>query len=704
MKKLLLAILLVSLSFSYYYFYLVDASDHTTMNLAYDNYVATPSPPGPLNGSYSYADNSLENPDAELRICADTAAELQNKWVAMVYADGVNAGDYLEITTHPVQITSVPPINCVYVPLDISSFKAWYPSIPFVFISDSSDLSGAERHKLIPSRGWLVGNYTLAYYQTGNIVNVTVTSALDDLGNPITPDVDYLVVGLLRDGTLETTDTGITSLNDEVSLSLGSYAYDYHVHVNGIGPGSVEPEVTIISPEPITYYTNTIPFTYSIISYYDLASCWYVLDGYTHTMPDCTVPYVLTVADGTHHLELFAEDVVGQVGSDSVTFSVSGGGGGGGGGGGAGHVEQPIPPVEPPPYIPPAYELFTINPEDIDIIINYPLEGEANFTLYSATPLEDVACFVTSDFEEYAKVELGSTNIPTNSSISGTIIVEMPPVEILEYDGDYQGRIQCVGKSAGGPSLMLSTAANLYLEINKPWLVMEDVVLTLYPGEQQLFGVNLTNIGNGSSYTYATTLQLEGPDADMFRIISVPSEIHVGETKEAILLVSVPYGAKGGEYVVPVHIYENGKPLGGGTLGGDGEVSLFIGKEGEIPVVCTFPIFLYLFKFNDLIVPWTFLIALFILTWALLQWNRKTKAQEEKEKSLGTKERRMHELKLQLKLGFVSILPILLSLPDTWVFTPCFMMNVALLEFIVLFIWKLKQERDKRKEGNSLSK
>ena len=706
MKRLFLVLLLVfSLSFSYYYLYLVNASDHSIINLVYDDYAATPSPPGPLNGSYSYADNSLENPDVELRICADTAAELQNKWISMVYADGVNPGDYLEITHYPLQITTVPPINCVYVPIDLSSFKAWYPSIPFVFISDSPDLSIAERHKMVISRGWLVGNYTVVSTQAGNIVSVNVTDALDDNGNSIVPDVDFLVVGLVQEGTLETTDTAITSINDPVNLSLGAYTGSYDIHINGIGPGTILPEVTIITPEPTTYATHTIPFTYTITSYYDLASCWYVLDGITVNMPDCSTPYILNVGDGLHSLSLYAEDIVGQIGSDSVNFRVESQPTPPtpGGGGGAAHVPQPIPPEEIPPLIPPAYELFSINPEDIDILVNYPLEGEADFTLYSVTPLEDVTCFINADFGEYTRVELESSSIEANSTIKGTIIVDMPSTEILDYDGEYQGIIQCVGKNQYGPTLMLSTAANLYLEINKPWIVMEDKLLGLLPGEQQFFTVNLTNVGNGTAYAYSLTLALEGPEAGMFVIVTTPSILYPGESKEAVLFVSIPYEAEPGTYLIPVRIYENGRLLGGGALGGDGEVDLLIGLEVP-PAVCRFPIIFNTFSFRDLVLPWTFLAIFFIINLALLQWNRKSEAAKRIEKALTDRERRSREIILQAKLLLFSLAPILLSLPNFSIFNPCFMMNVALFQFIGILLWKLKQERDRRKGTNSLSK
>ncbi len=671
-KALLFLLVLFSFSFSYYYPYIVNASDHTIMALVYDD------------ASFSYTDNSLENPDAELRLCADTAAELQNKWVSMAYADGTNPGDYIEITHYPLQITSVPPINCVYLPLDLSSFKAWYPSIPFVFISDSQDLSNPERVKLIPENGWLIGNYTITETQVGNTLNITVTAALDDGGAPIVPDVDYLVVGILPNNVLETLDTAITSINDPVLLSLGSYTGAYVIHINGIGPGNFTPIVEILSPQPITYTSGQIPFTYTIYSYFPIASCWYVLDGQTVNMPDCTIPYILNVGDGSHTLFLYANDTTGQVGVDSVIFYVQ--------------SEPPVPPlpsgpggppigippevpVEPPPYVPPAYEFFSINPEDIWIIINYPLPGEADFTLYSSTPLEDVNCFINADFSEYTRVELESTSIPRNSTISGKIIVEMPPTEILDYDGDYQGMIQCVGKNQDGPSLMLSTSANIYLEINKPWIEIEEEVLGVMVGEQDFFTLNLTNVGNGTSYVYALDIQLEGPQEGLFAVLTTPTPIKVGESKEALLFISVPSDYEPGTYYIPIRIYENNRFVGGGTydpdgLIGGGIIKLVVGYDAEGPV-CRFPLFLNIFSFPDMFIPWLFIFILFLANWRLIQWKKDL-----------TQSRRV----------LVSAIPLLLALPGIWILEPCFMMNVALVQFLVFLYFWWKHESEKRRE------
>ncbi len=662
MKKIFFLLALFSLSFSYYYIYLVDANTHSITNLVYDD------------NSTSYADNSLENPDAELRICADTAAELQGKWVSMVYADGTNPGDYIEITHYPLQITSVPPTNCIYLPIDLSSFRAWYPSIPFVLISDTPDLSSAQREKMITLNGWLQGNYTVSSTQTGNTVNITVTDALDDAGNPIVPDVDFLVVGLVQDGSLITTDTAITSVGDPVVLSLGGYSGNYYIHVNGIGPGEFGPQVTILTPEPITYSTGQIPFTYTINSYYPIDSCWYLLDGNRVDMPNCVSPYILDVSGGTHTLVLYAEDVNGQVGSDSVTFNVEEEPPHPWGPGGP-HVgippeEEPKPPYVPPP--PPGY--FSINPEQIKIIVNYPLEGESNFTLYSTSELTDVSCFVTSDFEEYTTVELEAGNIPPNSTIDGTIVVDMPPEDILDYDEGREGVLQCVGKSGGGPSLMLSTAADLYLTVNKPWLEVEEKKVSLFPGEHEILSLGLTNTGNGSAYLYNTTVAFQGPYSGLAMVLGIPTPIEHGQTKEFPLLLSVPSGYEPGTYYLPFNIYESGRLVGSGV------VEVLVGKEAEAPA-CRFPVFLSIFTFRDMVVPWLFIIILAYVNWRLIRdYKRMSKSEK----------------------AFLSLLPALLSLPGIWVFNPCFMMNISLFQFIILFLRWLKKEYDKKKKAEEI--
>jgi len=657
MRKLaLLLLILVSVSSAQYYeMWIVRASDHSTMALLYDD------------NSTSYKDNSLENPDAEMRICALNSGDLQNKWVSLVYADGTNPGDYIEITHAPVQITSVPPTNCVYVPLELSSFKAWYPSIPFLFIGDSPDLSTSERVKFLFPNGWLAGDYTVNSSQAGNLVNITVAEALDDGGNPIVPDVDFLVVGLMMGTALETTDTAIASINDSVVLSLGGYGGTYYIHINGIGPGMFPPEVEILSPEPRSYDTNTIPFIYTITTFMGpVDSCWYILDGQRTDMPDCTISYVLNVRDGSHTLTLYANDTLGQIGQDTVTFRVEteppipGGIG-------MAHIPQPPPPIPP---VPPSYDEFDVTPEDIWVIVNYPEEGRANFTLYSRNTLHDVECFVTGDFQEWTRVELGEDAIPGGDFIYGEIIVDMPPTTILDYNDGTQGLMQCVGFKDINSSLMLTTKANVYLVINRPEIMVENITLWMDLGEQRETSLDLTNIGNGTAYTYNLSAVFQGPNGELLTLISLPDILYHGETGSLRASIFIPLDTEPGKYRVPVAIYENGRPMGRGYI------TIFV--EPEIaPEVCRLPFFLEWWDIPrpDYWILWSALILFALANYFIIH----------KEKLM----------KRHWGLAY-SLAPILLSLPGWWIFNPCFMVNIAFLQLVgtLLYYYRQKQKRD----------
>ncbi|MEW5995967.1 MAG: hypothetical protein AB1657_00010 [Candidatus Micrarchaeota archaeon] len=653
MRKLILLLLLLPLSFTQYQVYIVRANDSAITNLVYDDQITVGSIT--YNGSYSYKDNSLENPDALLRICAMTAAELQNKYVSLMYADGTNPGDYMEITHFPVQITYVPPNNCVYLQLEISSFRAWYPSIPFVFISNTPDMSAATRVKLLELNGWLVGNYTVNYTQTGNLVNVTVTDALDDTGASIIPDVNYLVVGLMEGSTLTTTDTAITSLNDSVVLSLGSYTGPYYIHINGIGPGLFPPVVNIISPEPITYTTASIPLVYTITTYQGpVDSCWYILDSTTVVLPDCTISYILDVPDGVHTLTLYANDTAGNVGYDSVVFSVATAPPpppGPFGGPGAPHVGQPP--------IPPAYEQFEIRPENIRITIDYPLEGSANFSLYSLSGLTGVYCFVRADFEEYTTIELESDSIPAGGTIRGTITVDMPPTTILDYSGSTEGLLQCVGRKEANSTLLLSTSANIYLTINKPLISVENITMELLRGEEKAANLTLTNIGNGSAYAYNLSVEFGGPYGNLIRLVNIPEILYSQESGFLSFVVSIPRDMEPGVYRIPVLIYENGR------LVGKGHLTLFVKPEFVIKR-CIFP---------DL--RWTVIILVLGAAAAVLIFKREKEKQEKGERikrahmKAGHKEEEKNKWDPWLRAFFTALLFLAIWALVVWLLARC---------------------------------
>lgn len=594
-KKALLFFIVFVFTLSFAQFYdvsLVRANDSIIQNMVYDD------------NSTSYKDNSIENPDADIRICAMAAGDLQNKYIALAYADGFD-GDYIILTHFPAHITSVPPSLCVYATLEISSFRAWYPSIPYVFISNSpTDFSGASRWKLSRIRGWFNGNYTVNETRVGAVTNITVTDAIEDTSTSIVPDVDYLVVGLVRDD-FTTMDTGITSPNDSIQLNADSATAAYKIFINGIGP-DMPPHVEIITPEPITYQVGTIPFTYIMIDDDDIAACWYILDGVTVNMPACGPAYILNVGQGTHILTLYANDTTGNTGSDSVTFTVS-------------EITPPGPPGGGPPGTPfyphvpppPPFEYFSIIPEEIYVIVDYPEEGVADFEVFSTIPLGNVQCFVKSDFENYTTVDVGSV-IPANGTIKGTITVNMPPIDILDYNKGTEGLLQCVGETEF-PSLLSSTVANVHLILHKPEFTVENETLDIIVGEEMEGMIAFNNTGPFNATAINITAEFAGAYSALVEIKSVTQYLEHWEKGYVEFTVRIPYDFEPGNYIIPIDIYENGRFMGRGVI-----TLQVLSKPPLPPFICIVP---------DL--WWTILILLLGIITSTWVFHRK--AQELKE-------------------------------------------------------------------------
>jgi hypothetical protein len=339
----------------------------------------------------------------------------------------------------------------------------------------------------------------------------------------------------------------------------------------------VPPEVRIISPAPTTYPTGTIPFRYSITSYgEDVDSCWYVLDGATTIMPDCTIPYVLSVGSGAHTLTLYANNTDGGLDWDSVSFSVSNTPPGPTGGPGAAHIPQ-TPPAYGQLEVHPGQ--LEVHPENIFISINYPLSGEAGFTLYSGDNLTDAYCYASGDFENYTSVTLESDSIRAGEAIRGTVTVSMPPTTILDYSGSTEGLLQCVGRRQSDPALILSTTANVRLILNKPEIAVENITIELLRGELTT-NITLTNVGNGSAYAYNLSAEFTGPFGRLFTVDSLPQILLNGESGALAFTVYIPIELEPGIYRIA--IYESGRLVGTGTL-------TILVEEGISPPRCSFP-------------------------------------------------------------------------------------------------------------------
>jgi hypothetical protein len=534
MKRLFVLLLLLCLTFAQYYQVYLVLENGSIYSPVYDD------------PSFSYADNSMENPNVYIRICALDAADLQNKWVALAYADGTN-GDYIEIDNGPVQITSVPPSLCVNIDVDISSFKAWYPSIPFVIIADNKALtSSPTRWKLSQSRGWFIGNYTMNATRVGNTVYVNVTGAVDDsFAAYITPVVDYLVVGTVQNDGLTTTDTQIVRFNQTATLSLGAYTGNYTIMINGIG-GVFPPYVRIISPEPKEYPAGDIPFIFTIIEFEPIDSCWYILDSQRHDLPDCHASYILSgLSVGSHSLCLYANDTSNMVGSDCVTFSISG------------YVPppppgpagpfKPLPKPQPPPITP--APTFKIVPEELFIQLElvYPYEASDSFSLCADYAVSDIACEISGPYSEYYSVQLSSDSV-NNSCINGTVSVSFPVEIALDIDRN-ENLLTCYAKYDGATTLIAK--GNVYTRVLKAELESINETLSLYPGQEINLTLPITNTGNAT----ATNITVEtSPKYEEWIGGYSVEKILPKETYSLSIRIKIPKDAEPGRYRIPITI------------------------------------------------------------------------------------------------------------------------------------------------------
>ena len=218
-----------------------------------------------------YADGSLTNRNILVEICADSQADLLNKYTSLVYKVSTN---YTTLEIIPPRIVSswINSSNCTRVDVDLSRAKATYAGILSVVLSNSAELTSPTFYDLSQSTGFLDGNFTLEYTDLGATVNATVTAAESSNGTNITTDRNYIIIGI-RNSTGDITDAGITSLNDPVTLQDPNTMYDFSVNriilAGSITNGALS--VTLNSPANNTYYNiSNATFSCSALSNPDL--------------------------------------------------------------------------------------------------------------------------------------------------------------------------------------------------------------------------------------------------------------------------------------------------------------------------------------------------------------------------------------------------------------------------------------------------
>ncbi|MCK4997512.1 hypothetical protein KAS08_04355 [Candidatus Pacearchaeota archaeon] len=133
----------------------------------------------------------------------------------------------------------------------------------------------------------------------------------------------------------QTTFTDTTRQINFTSLPDGNYEYnvtvaDYSQNQNStetrrIGLDSEGPIVTIIKPITKTYgYDESLPLNHTVSdTVSDVDSCWWNIDGGENQSITCNSATTFNTTVDSHTIYFFANDTFGNLGTDSVSFSVS---------------------------------------------------------------------------------------------------------------------------------------------------------------------------------------------------------------------------------------------------------------------------------------------------------------------------------------------------------------------------------------------
>jgi len=160
---------------------LVDASS-SSINLNYDSQTE------------SYADGSVANPNAFVKICADNSADLLNKFVGLCYKVG-NEKIFLHVL--PAQITTLDSSNCTTLDVDLSFLSARYPGNLTLVLSQTSDLSNPN-FEMFSIPAYLNGSFILLYTKGSGKISATLLEARDQNSSKINYVGNYILLGLLN--------------------------------------------------------------------------------------------------------------------------------------------------------------------------------------------------------------------------------------------------------------------------------------------------------------------------------------------------------------------------------------------------------------------------------------------------------------------------------------------------------------------------
>ncbi len=260
-------------------------------------------------------------------------------------------------------------------------------------------------------------------------------------------------------------------------------------------------------------------------------------------------------------------------------------------------------PITPPPPPPPPPISFDIITKNINITIDYPNEGKGRFMLTSNLDAENISGYVVSDYSQYTTVLIDEF-LAANGTIAGTIIVSMSPEEILDYDRNTDGVLQCVGII--NSEWVSTLPANVYLTINRPLFDVDDETIELAIGEEKEGTIAFYNIGPGNATAINISAEFTGAYSPLAEITDVTETLGNGQMGLASFTVRIPSDFEEGTYRIKLVIYENGRPLGEGYL--------ILGVTMPPEIICIVP---------DLV--WTLFILLLGVLLSFYVFRRKFK-------------------------------------------------------------------------------
>ncbi len=272
----------------------------------------------------SYIDAG-SNPNAHVIVCANSSSELLNKFIVVAYSNP-NETSVFKYASLTQQIIDVNSSNCSDIDVDIQSHHALFPGRVFVVIANDSDLT--QDVNILETDQYFLGfiNATTNVSGSDLIVNITTVIGCDNDSNNHTINYTnpYFVVSLIfENGTVWNTTMGAMNSN----ISLPRPPNSTVLYINGFPINTTDtfpPFVNITYPDNDTYGDRDYDLNYTVSDESGVDQCWYSLDGNANiTLPNCNNTTLTNLSNGQHCVIVFANDTYGNIGNDSVCFTVN---------------------------------------------------------------------------------------------------------------------------------------------------------------------------------------------------------------------------------------------------------------------------------------------------------------------------------------------------------------------------------------------